>query len=243
MAAFISFWLLFLLSLLHPQQRQYLRLKPVVDWVLDGVSLCCQGAVIPLLQYALLIWGYERLFPQAEGILDWHPILGFVIGFIAVDYLYYWVHRGLHRPGWFAIHAVHHTLTQMDMVSTARNTLWSSLFLPYLWANSLMLYLLADPRGYFLAIALTYFLDLCRHSCFTVPTTSRLFALLNPWLILPQDHATHHSRYGSGNFGANWKLWDKLHHTDTPPLADPLPLGIDLPLTLVEKLWFPFRIR
>jgi len=47
MASLISFWLFFALSLLQPQQRQFLASKPWQDWLLDGVSLGIQGAIIP----------------------------------------------------------------------------------------------------------------------------------------------------------------------------------------------------
>lgn len=242
MIALLSFWLLFALSLFHPQQRQCLQNKPSEDWLLDGLGLCVQGAVIPLLQSLLLIVIYPILLPQAEAILNWHPVWGFLVGFVVVDYAYYWVHRGLHHRGWFAIHAVHHTVTQMDMVGTARNTLWSSLLIPYLWANSLLLYLLDNPSGYLTAIALTYLLDLWRHSCLSPQFSSPLYRALNPWLILPQDHATHHSRTSGGNFGANLKLWDKLHQTYLSPALPKPPLGIDLPLNLFQKLFFPFSV-
>jgi sterol desaturase/sphingolipid hydroxylase (fatty acid hydroxylase superfamily) len=239
MWAFLSFWMLFGFSLLQPQQRQLLRQKPLQDWLLDGVGLGVQGAIIPILQTLLILKGYAWVLPHARGCLDLEPWLGFVTSFVGLDYLYYWNHRGLHTAIFFPIHAVHHTVTQMDMVGSSRNTLWSSLLIPYVWVNGLMVYLLQDPSGYLLGITLTYLLDLWRHSSFAIAPNSLLYHLLNPWLTLPQDHAHHHGSSILGNFGANLKLWDRLHKTDLALTSDPI-LGIPLDLSLTQKLFWPF---
>jgi sterol desaturase/sphingolipid hydroxylase (fatty acid hydroxylase superfamily) len=240
MIALLSFWLLFGLSLLQPQQRQYLRHKSGEDWLLDCLGLAIQGAAIPLLQTALTLQGYDWILPQGKACLVWQPCLSFLVAFVGVDYLYYWVHRGLHTTKLFPIHIVHHTVTQMDMLGSSRNTLWSSLFIPYVWVHSLMLYLLDDPRGYLWGITLTYLLDLWRHSSLNLDPNLWLYALLNPWLILPQDHATHHRRGKLGNFGANFKLWDHLHQTFVDSVPNAPPLGIQLKMNLGYKLFFPF---
>lgn len=240
MSALLSFWILFALSLLQPQQRQFLRQKPLEDWLLDGIGLFVQGVIIPILQMLLILKGYAWIFPNLRGYLDWQPWLSFFICFVGVDYLYYWVHRGLHTAQLFPIHAVHHTITQMDMLSSSRNTLWSSFFIPYVWIHGLMLYLLKDSNGYLLGITLTYLLDLWRHSSLDFPCESRLYRLFNLWLIMPQDHAAHHQRGTKGNFGANLKLWDQLHKTSIKLALNSRPLGILLNMSLSQKLFFPF---
>jgi sterol desaturase/sphingolipid hydroxylase (fatty acid hydroxylase superfamily) len=240
MVAILAFWLLFGLTLCQPQQRHFLRQKSKQDWLLDGLGLCIQGGLIPLVQIILSLQLYQGLFPQLKGCLELAPWVGIIISFVGVDYLYYWNHRLLHQPWLFPIHAVHHTVTQMDMLGTSRNTLWSSFFLPYVWVNSLMVYLLQDSRGYALGIFLTYLLDLWRHSCLNLPPESLLFQWFNPWLILPQDHAQHHEQKGQGNFGANLKLWDRLHHTSAISNPEEQVLGITLELNLAHKLLWPF---
>ncbi len=242
MISLISFWVLFGLSLLQPQQRKFLVSKPWQDWLLDILGLTIQGAMIPLLQIFLALNFYILIIPKGHQQLNLPHWISFIIGFIVLDYIYYWAHRSLHSKSLFAIHQVHHTASQMDMVSAARNTLWSSLFLPYVWVNSFLIYLLHDPRAYIFAISLTYLLDLWRHSSLTIPEQSWLYHCLNGWLILPQDHAEHHSRKNKGNFGANLKIWDKFHGTylgDLSPL-EPQKLGIKLSLSLPQQLFWPF---
>jgi sterol desaturase/sphingolipid hydroxylase (fatty acid hydroxylase superfamily) len=247
MISLISFWIFFGLSLFQLRQRQFLIGKLPQDWFLDIFGLIIQGAIIPLLQIFLVLNLYTLIIPSWSHRLNLSHGTSFFIGFIVIDYIYYWVHRSLHSKSLFVIHKVHHTISQMDMVGAARNTIWSSLFLPYIWLNSLLVYLLQDPRGYIFAITLTYLLDLWRHSSLTISENSWLYNCLNPWLILPQDHGQHHSRKIKGNFGANLKIWDKFHNTYIAPLfslesksLESKTLGISLPLSLPQKLFWPF---
>jgi len=243
MLSLVLFWLFFGLALLQAKQRQFLLTKPPQDWLIDSLGLCVQGGLIPLLQIALGVRVYQCLWPQAQGCLNLAPWMGWLISFVGVDYLYYWNHRLLHQKLLFPIHALHHTVTKMDMMSSARNTLWSSFFLPYIWVNSIVVFLLEDPRGYAIGIFLTYVLDLWRHSSLDLPQDSMFYRLLNPWLVLPQDHAYHHSQNRPANFAANLKLWDRLHGTYVKSESNFHVLGITLNLSLTQKLLWPFSVR
>lgn len=129
----------------------------------------------------------------------------------------------------------------MDVFGTSRNTLWTSFLIIYLWVHSLFIYLLQDPIWYIFGASLTSALDLWRHSTFTPKPTSLIHRLLSPLLILPQDHAWHHARnYKGGNYGANFKIWDKIHRTYTHYEKQPEILGAISNLTLTQKLLFPF---
>lgn len=236
----IIFWLFFAITLLQSQQRQYLNIKPLQDWLLDGISLCFQGGIIPLLQIVIAVYFYHRISPETQGCLKIPLWMGFIISFVVVDYLYYWTHRLLHHKKLFLIHVVHHSISQMDILGTSRNTLWSSLFLPYIWVNSFMLYLLNDYRGYAFGFFLTCLLDLWRHSSLNLSQNNFIYQIVNTWLILPQDHAYHHSRNKLGNFAANLKIWDILHGTYIQPNYDYQNLGIILNMNLAQKLFLPF---
>ncbi|MDZ8092712.1 MAG: sterol desaturase family protein [Nostoc sp. DedQUE05] len=221
--------------------RTQLQVKCHEDWLLDGTGLMIQGILIPLLQATFVYWLYQNLLLTQQGDLKLSLIPTFLISFVVVDYLYYWNHRLLHTKYFWKIHQVHHTVTQMDVLGTSRNTLWTSLLIIYLWIHTLFLYLLADPTGYVLGVSLTSALDLWRHSRLIIPENNRFYQFLSSWLILPQDHAWHHCReIHNYNYGANLKIWDKLHGTYYESQKMPSIIGIPSSLNLFQKLLFPF---
>ena len=238
---FITFIGLIGWTISHQSCRSKLRAKTYQDWLLDGSGLAVQGIFIPLLQATLFSELCRHLTTDYQGHLKLSLIPSFILSFIVVDYLYYWNHRLLHFKLFWPVHQVHHTVTQMDVLGTSRNTLWTSLFIIYVWINPLFLYLLARPTGYLLGVSLTSALDLWRHSGLLIAPNSWLAKVLSPWLILPQDHAWHHGRETSHyNYGANLKVWDKFHGTYYQCQESPSTLGITTSLNLIQKLCFPF---
>ncbi|CAC5339955.1 MULTISPECIES: sterol desaturase family protein [Planktothrix] len=221
--------------------RTQLKAKSFEDWLLDSAGLFVQGMLIPLMQATIIYQLYRYWLPISPGYLHVSPILSFLISFVAVDYLYYWNHRLLHSTFFWNVHQVHHTVTNLDVLGTSRNTIWASFFIVYLWINSFFLYLFANSTGYLLGVSLTSVLDLWRHSQLIVPANSWFYHFLSPWLILPQDHSWHHSsQFPNCNYGANLKLWDRLHGTYYQNSELPTQIGNAIPLTFTQKLLFPF---
>jgi sterol desaturase/sphingolipid hydroxylase (fatty acid hydroxylase superfamily) len=221
--------------------RTQLKIKSREDWLLDGIGLTIQGILVPLLQATFVYSLYHYFLPHYQGYLKLSPILSFILSFVLIDYLYYWNHRLLHSKLFWQVHQVHHTVTQMDVFGTSRNTIWTSLLIVYLWIHTLFLYLLADPTGYLLGVSLTSALDLWRHSRLMISANSWLYRFLCFWLILPQDHAWHHcNETFHCNYGANLKIWDKLHGTYYKSQELPSVIGISTSLSLSKKLLFPF---
>jgi len=237
---FITFISLFGSTILNKSSRTKLKSKCFEDWLLDSLGLWLQGMLIPLLQ-VILIYQLSPWLPIPQKYLNLPIILSFILSFVAIDYLYYWNHRLLHSAFFWNIHRVHHTVTDLDVLGTSRNTIWASFLIIYLWIHTLFLYLLTDPTGYLLGVSLTSALDLWRHSQLIIPSNSWLYRVLSPWLILPQDHAWHHSsQCFNYNYGANLKLWDRLHGTYYNNSQLPTEIGIKTSLSLTQKLLFPF---
>lgn len=234
----VSFISLMTAICLTPSAWQRLRQKTWPDWCLDVSGLCLQGLLIPLLQMTVVYSLYHWLLPSYRA--HWHlsPILSCALSLVVVDYLYYWNHRLLHHPWLWPGHLVHHTVSDMDVLGTSRNTFWTSFLILYLWIHPLFIYLLDRPSGYSLGIGLTAALDLWRHSPCHPPIW--LDSLLRPWLMLPLDHALHHgSQEFDYNYGANFKWWDLWHGTYRSPPNSPTSLGIPTNLTLLQKLFAP----
>ena len=241
MATFVTFWTLLLGCLLSAERRARVAAKSAGEWLLDVSGLLVQGFVIPAVQILVLYELYRRVAPSMQGVLRMPGWCAFALNFVVIDYLYYWNHRLLHsRLGW-PVHAVHHSMTDMDVLGTSRNTLWSSFLIVYVWLNSAAIFLLADPAAYVAAASLTACLDLWRHSPFQPPAAaSRVLGVV---LILPGDHGGHHAEDGQrANYGANLNLWDRLHGTWSPRREIPSALGVPVELPLWRRLLWPFSV-
>ncbi|MBX9769374.1 MAG: sterol desaturase family protein [Bdellovibrionales bacterium] len=207
------FWLLLFFSVRDPNRLKHLISRNKVEWGVDLFSLILQGFLIPLAAARLLAPVLLSLFPQGFHVLDISWIGGFLLRFVFVDYLYYWNHRLLHNDKLWPIHRVHHSAESMDVLITSRNSIWTPVFIVYIWSDTAFLFLLLEPSGYLAGMALNNILDLWRHSGFRVARSAWL-RWTGGILILPDDHEWHHSRHKYGvNFGANWAFWDRFHGT------------------------------
>jgi sterol desaturase/sphingolipid hydroxylase (fatty acid hydroxylase superfamily) len=242
-----AFWILLLAGATRAERRHAWADKRAGEWLLDGVGLAIQGALVPLVQTTLLVAALWAIAPGLRGSLHLPGndlVVGFILNFVAVDYLYYWNHRLLHSPRLWPLHQVHHSVRALDVVATSRNTAWTSFLIVYLWVNGALLYLLADARGYALGAALTAALDLWRHSELSPRAGGLVDRTLGRVLVLPRHHAWHHATEDlTANFGANWSLWDRLHGTLVTRAAAPPSLGVAVALPLWRQLLWPFGGR
>ena len=237
----LIFLVLVSLAYFHKRWQKNFYKKSVGNWGLDLINLFFQGNIIPLLQTFFLFRLLQFLFPNYQGFLDLPPYACFLLNFLLVDYIYYWGHRLLHSNFLWNTHKVHHSVEHMDVFSSSRNTLWTSLLIVYVWINSLFIFLLADPSYFIYSISLTAMLDLWRHSNL-YPKQSNIFTdLFETLFISPKLHSWHHSdQFFKFNFGANLSLWDRIHKTYKDDPYFPAKLGISTNLVFWKKLFYPF---
>ena len=226
---FASFLLCFAAVLAREDGRAALKARSASDWAIDLISLGVQGWIVPLDAAAVGGWLWAPVV--APGSLRLGFVGGLVLALVVVDFAYYVNHRLLHR--WWTAHRVHHGAPAMDVWVTARNTLWTPMFIVYVWANSLFGWWLDVLDGYLLGAAITASLDLWRHSPLQLDI---------PGLITPRHHAWHHSDRRDVNFGANFTLWDRLFGTYFDPGVPPDRIGEAVPLELGwwRQLVWPF---
>lgn len=239
---FAAFWSLFLVGLRAPDARATLRRKSRTAWLLDGTGLLAQGFLVPVLEVVLVMRLLALVAPAWRSSVTVHPALAFLLNFVLVDYVYYWNHRLLHGRHLWRIHAVHHSVTEMDVLGTSRNVLWAPLVIVYLYLNAFFLFVLDERSApaFALGAAVSASLDLWRHSRLALARGGRLHRLLSAVLITPHEHAWHHSKDDPGtNFGANLSWWDRLHGTYRRPEDAPRELGIPIRASLLAQLVLP----
>lgn len=236
---FVAFTGLTLLAVRRAGWRGWLASRTGPEWVLDGAGLLVQGIAVPLLQAWLVGQGLRWLVPGWEGVLAVPAWAAFALVFVGVDYAYYWNHRALHARALWPLHRVHHASRTLDAWATSRNTLWTPLFIVYLWLNGALLFLTGQEAAILWAAGLSSALDLWRHGGKPLPAAWEGLARLA--LVTPTDHAWHHSAdLVDVNFGANLNVWDRLHGTYHPAPAPPERLGVDVSPSLLHRLVWPF---
>lgn len=237
MIATIAFPLLLIFTVASKSRRDKMLTKSFDGWVLDLLNLPIQGIIVPILQTVTLYGVLDLLIPSYKGSLVLSPVLAFLLNFIFVDYLYYWNHRLLHGNGLWNFHKVHHSVEDMDVLATSRNTIWTTFLMVYVWVNAAFIFFLADPTFFVVAASLSAALDLWKHSNFPAP----MFLADKLFLATPIDHQWHHSGKPHINYGANLNLWDKVHRTYKREEKKPASLGIKTELPLWRALLFPFK--
>lgn len=240
MVVALTFGLLFLWLLTAATEREQLRLKTGFEWVLDSCNLTIQGTLIPLLQTGLLFSALATLWPQGRGLLQVSALGGFVLNFFVVDYLYYWNHRLLHHRRLFPLHVVHHTVKHMDVFATSRNSLITSFFIVYLWANGFLLYITDLNSGVLWGMSISAALDIWKHASLGKhhPRLQRRMSQVG--IMTPMDHAWHHAQRLNKNYGANLNWYDRWHGTYYASNVYPERMGVTTPLKPWQQLLFPF---
>ena len=208
---FITFSTLITLALLSEKSRHATFSRSRDEWIADMAGLFIQGIIIPAFPF-LVVPVLTYLLPKFSQRIELHAVLQFILSFVVIDYLYYWNHRIFHRKAYWPIHRMHHSARHLDIFATSRNSLVTSFLFVYVWSQILAMFLLKDPTPFLLGLALTFALDLWRHSGFKTPET--LQTTLGWALIIPEQHVLHHSLPGRNkNYGANLIWWDKIHGT------------------------------
>ncbi len=149
-----------------------------------------------------------HLAPFQWPISHW---LTWCVGFIAVEFAYYWFHRASHCIRWFwATHSVHHSAEQITLLTSLRIG-WTNLFSAG-WVIYLPLILLGLPP-FVLVVLLAFNL---RYQFFMhTEAVGRLGPL--EWVFnTPAHHRLHHasnSAYVNRNYGGVLIVFDRLFGT------------------------------
>ena len=179
---------------------------------------------------------YSYLLKAAPFAFTVRDPLAWVIGFIGVDFAFYWQHRISHHVNvLWAAHVVHHQPERYNLGVALRQPWFSGLTN---WAYYQPLALVGIPVDVFVGcVAVNLAYQFYLHTC--------LIGKM-PWvegvLNTPSHHRVHHGRnpeYLDRNFGGFFIIWDRLFGTFHPEEA-PVEYGTTTPYRSMNGVWANF---
>lgn len=207
------------------------------------------GIPINGLVFGILMWAQT----YDAGLMNWLAlpfVVKFLIGFVALDALFYTQHRVSHAiPLLWRLHRVHHADTDMDVTTANRVHPLETLWLTFLRVS--LAVLMGIPVSAFIAFLLVLnVLSLFNHANVKLP--SNVDRLLRFVIVTPNMHETHHSVHQQDydtNFAFIFSFWDRIFNTykaESTPLDGRVTLGLDTFRSLPDASFFrllamPFR--
>ena len=185
----------------------------------------------------LLVVPYAWLYEHARlGTLDPASPWTWLLGFVAVDFCFYWAHRSLHRYNllWGA-HQPHHSSEDFNLSTALRKGAFQTAFD---WPFYLPLALLGLPLPLFLVLLgaqLVY--QFWIHS----QHVGRL-GMLEWFMVTPSNHRVHHGqndRYIDKNHGGVFIVWDRLFGTFADE-TEAVRYGVTTPVRTFDPLRLQF---
>lgn len=206
----------------------------------DSIADLGTGMIHQVTDWAIALFGvlvYQALFERFAAVA-WPAGWVWLVGFIGVDFCYYWMHRLSHEVGFmWAAHVVHHQSEEYNLSVALRQSSLQPLFK---WLFYWPLAVLGVPLLVFLPFA-----ALNRLYQFWLHT--RLIKRLGPleWLFnTPSHHRVHHGQnaeYIDRNHGGTLIIWDRFFKTFEPERAEVV-YGVTEPTRSWNPLWANFDV-
>lgn len=134
---------------------------------------------------------------------------------IVNTFLLYWIHRILHMGLFWPIHKVHHSATELIMITNFRNHPLTLLIeMTFYGVSAALLGVRSEVEVSYLILNGVY--QLWAHSVIDWNLRSKRLGFIQDWVLLAsEEHRLHHSKdpaHWNRNFGSV-PLWDKLFGT------------------------------
>jgi sterol desaturase/sphingolipid hydroxylase (fatty acid hydroxylase superfamily) len=187
-----------------------------------------------------LVWTYS--YDHRLYTIDFSNWWAFPALFLGVEFFYYWFHRLSHEVRWlWATHAVHHSVEELNILSSYRLGWTGQLSMGGVIYAPLML-LGFSPYAVATMIAFNLFYQSWLHTVLIGK-----LPLVEGWLNTPSSHRVHHARnadYLDRNHGGVTLIFDRLFGTyveereDTPcDFGLVTPVGSTNPFVLAFHEW------
>ncbi len=221
---------------------------PRPDWVVDVVHSFANRLPITIaFAVALGVLGpaAHRVFPSAvrHVVLAQPRWLQFAVLVLVADLANYAGHRALHEIGpLWRLHAVHHSSTELDWLSTSRGHPLDQII--NLVVTMIPIYAIGFDLSFSAAfVAFQFYFPFLAHA-----NTRITLRPLSAVLVTPAFHHWHHALEPEAvnrNYGAIFSVWDRLLRTSYLPRRMPTAYGLRdaMPASWLGQLAAPFRAR
>ena len=178
---------------------------------------------------------FQFRFFSLESIEPW---IVWTVGFVGVDFCYYWFHRSHHRVNLlWASHIVHHSSEEYNLSVALRQSAVGSLF--GIWFY-LPLALLGIPLKVFL---FSYYSNLIYQFWIHTQRVRKTPFWFEAIMNTPSHHRAHHGinpQYIDRNYAGVLIIWDKIFGTFVPEVEKPR-YGITKQLHSFNPFWAQFH--
>ncbi len=207
----VPFFLIFLLEWAYQKSKSndqnFSWKRAFTNFNLGGTYLLFEMIIQALVVLPICMALYQyRLFTIEVTWLSALPI------FVAVEFCYYWFHRGSHRITWFwSAHVVHHSDDKMNLSTAMRQSLLYSVVGWWLFFTPLML-LGVNPVWVFFF----YALDLLYQFFIHTEVVGKCPRWVEFIFDTPSNHRAHHGtnpEYIDKNYGGVLIIFDRMFGT------------------------------
>jgi sterol desaturase/sphingolipid hydroxylase (fatty acid hydroxylase superfamily) len=215
----------------------------------DHVAPIVTRAITPLaiglfaLPLVLFFGLHYQTLSQGHGVLSRQPLwLQAIEIFVVGDFFGYWQHRLFHQARLWPFHAVHHSSTELDWLSSVRLHPINDIGSKLIQAVPLV------ALGFNLTTVALYAPITTFYAIMVHANLRWDLGLFRAVFVSPAFHRWHHTKAEEGldkNFAGAFPLWDILFGTYYMPRRQPTVFGIDdpMPTGFIGQMIQPFRRR
>jgi lathosterol oxidase len=187
------------------------QMRREIGWSLTSAAI--YGVPAGVVAWGWQARGWTEIYTDLHALPLWYWPLSVFLYLALHDTWFYWTHRLLHRPRWFArAHAVHH--------ASRPPTAWAAMAFHPIEAvigavviPSLVFVVPIHVAALGLVLAIMTLMGVTNHMGWELFPQRIVHGSLGDWLITASHHQRHHQRYGC-NYGLYFRFWDRLCGTD-----------------------------
>ncbi len=194
-----------LLADIRPQIRRE------IGWSLASAAI--YGIPAGIVAWGWQAHGWTRIYTHLNDYPLWLWPASVFLCLILHDTWFYWTHRLMHQPWWFArMHAIHH--------KSRPPTAWAAMsFHPYeALTGTIVIPVLVSVIPVHISalgavLSIMTLMGVTNHMGWEIFPRFMVNNFLGNWLITATHHQKHHDVF-RGNYGLYFRFWDRLCGTD-----------------------------